>query len=126
MNEYYVKLFKEVLFNCEVLSEKVMDYNKEHDKNDEYETANKMRNDFANLHDRMEDPAYVPTKNDYIVILAATYITAQNLEDHAATLEKVAKGYRMEVIPRLTRIIDETQDDEGAKELAEKIFQLNN
>lgn len=122
----YFKLFKEILFNCEVLTERVMDYDKEHDKNDEYETANKMRNDFANLHDRMEEPGYVPTKNDYIVILAATYITAQNLEDHANTLTKVAQSYRMEVIPRLSRILNEAANDEEAQKLATEIFQLNN
>lgn len=126
MNNNYITLFKEIVHNCEILSEQVMELDKKNNDEKGLNTATIMRDDYANLYDRLKAEDFDPstlTRNDYAKILAATYITMSNLEDKIKVLQKAVSGYKVDILPKLQRVVEETKTDEEVRELVEKIFQ---
>lgn len=126
MNNNYITLFKEIAHNCEILSEQVMELDKKNNDKKGLNTATIMRDDYANLYDRLKAEDFDPstlTRNDYAKILAATYITMSNLNDKISVLQKAVSGYMVDVLPKLMRVVEETKTDEEVRELVEKIFQ---
>lgn len=126
MNNNYITLFKEIVHNCEILSEQVMELDKKNNDEKGLNTATIMRDDYANLYDRLKAEDFDPstlTRNDYAKILAGTYITMSNLEDKIKVLQKAVSGYKVDILPKLQRVVEETKTDEEVRELVEKIFQ---
>lgn len=126
MNNNYITLFREIAHNCEILSEQVMELDKKNNDEKGLNTATIMRDDYAKLYNRLKTEDFDPstlTRDDYLKILAATYITMNNLEDKIQVLQKAVSGYKVDILPKLQRVVEETKTDEEVRELVEKIFQ---
>ena len=128
MDASYIKLLREIAHNCEMLSERVMDLDRKNNDAHGLEVATQMRNDYAHLYDRMRADNFdyhTLTRNDFLKLLAGTYITVNNFDDQIKTLQRANQGYRLNVVPKLQRIMEETQDDESALNLADEIFKVS-
>ena len=128
MDAKYITLFREIIHSTEILAERVIDYNK--NKNDEKgaETAPSFRNDYAALYDKLRQDNLDPdtiTRAEWIKILVGTMIIVSNLNQQIEASQKALQGYKLDVVPKLNRIIDETKTDEEAKNLANELFQIN-
>lgn len=123
MDKKYLQLFTELTRAVEVLSEQVMDYDKAQNDEKGLETAEMMRDDFAALHDKLgtNEPL---TKAEYAKLLVAAMIVANNIEDRIKSERKAIEGYKIDIIPKLSRINDETTTDEEARKLADEIFKI--
>lgn len=124
MNEKYFTLFKELAKAAEVIAEQVMEY--DHQKKDENgeKTATIMRNDFANLNDKLANKDYQITLADYAKLFVAAYVVANNLETKIKNEQTALDGYNTDLVPKLTRITSEAKTDEEAQKLAEELFQI--
>lgn len=127
MNEKYLNLLKEVAHTVPIFAEQVMDLNRE--KNDEQglKTAETMRNDYQHLYDRMnasDFDAETLTKSDFAKFLVGAFIISRNLEDRIKMQRTALNGYKIDLIPKLDRIVNETNTTEEALALANEIFQV--
>ena len=124
MNEKYFTLFKELAKAAEVIAEQVMEY--DHQKKDENgeKTATIMRDDFANLNDKLANKDYQITLADYAKLFVAAYVVASNLETKIKNEQIALEGYNTDLVPKLTRITSEAKTDEEAQKLAEELFQI--
>jgi len=82
-----------------------------------------MRNDFAALHDKLGTDEPI-TRADYAKLLVAAMIITNNIEDRIKSERKAIEGYKIDIIPKLSRINDETTNDEEAQKLANEIFKI--
>lgn len=127
MTAGYEELFKEIARTNEILAERVIELNHEkHDENGE-KTASIMRDDYANLYDRIRENDFELTslsRNDWAKLLVGTMIVVQNVEDRIKGEQKAVQGYRIDVIPKLQRIIDETKTDEEVQSLVKNLFKI--
>ena len=122
MDKSYKSLFIEMCKTAAVLAERVMDYDKQHKDKEGYETAMKMRNDYNRVQELLESDAEL-TYSDYVKLLATAYIIVNNLQDDITRRQKAINGYKVNVIPKLTRIMNETKDKpEEMKKLVEELF----
>ena len=124
MHEKYLTLFKELARATEVIAEQVMEY--DHQKKDENgeKTATIMRDDFANLNDKLANKDYQITLADYTKLFVAAYVVANNLETKIKNEQIALEGYNTDLVPKLTRITSEAKTDEEAQKLAEELFQV--
>lgn len=127
MKSGYEKLFQEIARTNEILAERVMELN--HNQNDTKgeETAEMMRQDYAKLYDQLSKEDFELeqlTRNDWAKILVGTMIAVQNIEDRIKGEQKAVEGYKLDVIPKLQRIIDETKTDEEVQKLVLEIFKI--
>ena len=119
MDKSYITLFKELTRATEVAAEQVMEYDRQKGLTKEEETAKMMRDDYAQLHDKIENNSPL-TKNDYAKLLAGAYIVANNLRDRATALRKAIAGYETDLMPKLQAIVEGSANDEEANKLAEE------
>ena len=125
MDKKYLQLFSELAHAVEVLSEQVMEYDRQKNDTKGEQTAQSMRNDYANLYDKLRNNTEAQiTKSDYAKLLVAAYIVVNNIEDRIKGERKAAEGYKIDIIPKLSRINDETTNDTEASALAEEIFKI--
>ncbi len=124
MDKKYLQLFTELAHAVETLSEQVMEYDRQ--KNDEKgeQTAQSMRDDYAKLYDKLRGDNVVLTRSEYAKLLVAAYIVVNNIEDRIKGERKAIEGYKIDIIPKLSRINDETTNDADASTLAEEIFKI--
>lgn len=123
----YEKLFEEIAHSNEILAERVMELNREKGDEKGEQTASIMREDYSNLYDRIRDENFELIqleRNDWAKLLVGTMIIIQNLEDKIQGEQKAVQGYRIDIIPKLQRIIDETKTDEEAQSLVENLFKI--
>ena len=122
MGEDFRKLFIELCRSTAVLAETVMDYDKKNNDEKGYEVAESMRNDYNQIEDMLKDNKEIGY-NEYVKLLAASYMSVNNLQDQVATFNKAIKGYKTVTIPRLTRIMEEAKDNpEKLQTLVEELF----
>ena len=127
MKSGYEKLFQEIARTNEILAERVMELN--HNQNDAKgeETAEIMRHDYSNLYDKFGKDDFELeqlTRNDWAKLLVGTMIAVQNIEDRIKGEQKAVEGYKLDVIPKLQRVIDETKTDEEVQKLVLEIFKI--
>ena len=127
MKSGYEKLFQEIARTNEILAERVIELN--HNQNDTKgeETAEMMHQDYAKLYDQLSKEDFELeqlTRNDWAKILVGTMIAVQNIEDRIKGEQKAVEGYKIDVIPKLQRIIDETKSDEEVRNLIPEIFKI--
>ena len=125
MDKTYIKLFTELAHTTELLSEQVMELNKQ--KNDErgLKTANTMRQDYSKLYDKLRDANFDYTtleRNEFAKLLVGAIITAQQIENRIKAEQTALNGYKIDIIPKLERVVNETEDTPGALALAKEIF----
>ena len=99
MDNRYVKLFTQIAQSIEVIAEQAMEMN--HANNDQKgeETAEKMREMYTELHDRMKIENFdskTLSKADYARILVGATIAAQGIENRIKTEQKALEGYKID------------------------------
>lgn len=125
MDKTYLTLFTELAHTTEILAEQVMenDGNKEQAVN----AAKTMRSDYAQLYDRLRDKNFQESslkREDYAKLLVGAIITAQQIENRIKTEQAALSGYKIDVIPKLERIVNESEDTESAQKLAQEILTI--
>lgn len=123
MDKMYLKLFEAIIQAAEVLAEKVMEYDEKQNDLEGRRTAEIMRDDYANLYDKINTNEDVTlTKADFAKLLVAAYIVSSNMEVQVQQLQRTLENYKSAIIPKLSRINDEAQTDEEVTKLAEELF----
>lgn len=122
MDKKYRELFSLITQTTANIAEQVMDLHKANQEEKEYQTAEIMRNDYLDLHDKLAEEKDL-TKADYARILVGTIIVATQLDNKIKNEQTALQGYRIDVIPKLDQI-NHAEDEEKALELAEKLFQI--
>ena len=124
MDNSYIKLFKTLAQAAEVLAERVAEYNEKNDEPNKKRSAEIMKEDFANLNDKLSkaDEAAQLTKGEFAKLLVAAYIVSSNLKIQIDQLQKTLNNYQVMIIPKLGRINDESKTDDEAMALANELF----
>lgn len=125
MDTGYITLFTELAHSSEVIAKQVMALNKANNDEQGETTAAIMRDDYAKLYDKLRNGDGELSRNEFAKLLVSTYIVVNNLEDRIKNYTKSVEQYKINVMPKLQRIIDETKTDEEAKNLANEIFTIN-
>lgn len=128
MNQKYIELFREIAHNTEIMAERVMEYDKQKNDKEGLKTAETMRNDFSNLYDKIRSDNFKPetlTRAEWAKILVGSMIVTNNIEQQLENQRKALQGYKMDLIPKLNRIMEETKTDEEATKLAENLFEIS-
>lgn len=125
VNEKYYELFKNIAHTVETTSEQVMEYNSQNKDEKGEKTAQTMRDDFAGLYDRLSQADYNVTRTDYMKLLVGAFVVLNLLENNKKAIDVSIHGYKSDVLPKLQRIMNESDNDESAAALAEKIFEIN-
>lgn len=126
MDKAYITLLSELARATELTTEQAMELNKKNNDLKGYGTAKTMRDNYSELYDRMRAKDFdstTLTKNDYCQLTIGAIIMAEHLEKKIAAEQRVLRGYKEDIIPKLDQIINCKTDEEVVK-LAEEIFQL--
>lgn len=125
MDKSYRSLFTEMCKTAQVLAEQVMDYDKSNNDEKGYATAEMMRNDYQKLEDVLSEGKEL-TYIDYTKLLAAAYIVMNNIQDRINVQKSVVENYKINIIPKLSRIMDETKDNEELmKSLSDELLKVS-
>lgn len=125
MNEKYTKLFTEIARVISVLAESTMDYNKSQNDEHAYEASETMRNEYTKLWDKLkENPNAKLTRAEYAKLYIGSLIIVGQIESRIEKDKVALSGYKVDMLPKLKQIVDETKNDIEAVKLAEKIFQI--
>ena len=124
MDKNYIKLFQTLAQAAEILAEKVAEYDEKNNEPDKKRSAEVMREDFAHLNDKLSktDEATQLTRGEFIKLLVASYIVSNNLKIQIEQLQKTLDNYQVLIIPKLSRINDESKSDDEAMALANELF----
>ena len=122
MHKKYIELFKQILRAVITMSDQVAAYNK--NKNDEKgeSTANSMSADYKQLLQKIEQENFVLTKAEYAKLLVGVLIIINNIENRIVNEKKAIENYKIEIVPKLEKIIAEENDDKKADELSKELF----
>lgn len=125
MDAKYVKLFTEIARTISILSENVMDYNKEHNDEHGYEASETMHNEYTNLWHKLEDnPNITLTRAEYAKIYIGSLIIIEQIESRIEKDKIALAGYKSDMVPKLEQIMNQTKNDSEAEKLGKKIFQI--
>jgi len=119
MDKKYVELFKELAKATAVSAEQVMDYDRAKNDEEGLKAAQTMRDDYNALHDKINDGTELD-KTDFAMLLVGAMVTANQIQDRIATLQKAMAGYQTDLIPKLNKIIEAKTEDEVKKLAIEK------
>lgn len=128
MDNKYLTLFREIARNTEIMAERVMAYDKEKKDEKGEKTAQTMRDDFAKLHDKFAAKDFNPdtiTRSEWAKILVGAMVISNNLEEEVKKIKNAQRGYKIDLIPKLNRIMEETKTDEEALTLANELFEIS-
>lgn len=125
MTTNYINLFTTLAQAAETTAERLIELNKQKRDEKGAAVATTMREDYAALYDKLSANEKELTRAEYAKLLVAALIATNNLEDRIKQLQTAVEGYKVDAIPKLQRIIDETKTDEEALKLANEIFQTN-
>lgn len=123
MDKTYLTLFTELVHTTEILAEQVMENDGK--KEQAVNAAKTMRSDYAQLYDRLRNKNFQESslkREDYAKLLVGAIITAQQIENRIKTEQAALSGYKIDVIPKLERIVNESEDTDGAQKLAQEIL----
>ena len=122
MDKKYRDLFTLVAQTVANTAEQVMDLHKKNGEEKEYQTAEIMRNDYLDLHDKLVEQSDL-TKADYARILVGAIIVATQLDAKIKNEQTALQGYRIDVIPKLDQINNADSEEEALK-IASEIFEI--
>lgn len=125
MDKTYLTLFTELAHASEVIAEQVMELNKSHQDDKGIETAQIMRDDFAQLYDMMRKEDFDSDtlgKREYAKLLVGAIIVANQLDNKIKAEQKALDGYKIDTIPKLERIVNETNSQEEIQALSNELF----
>ena len=124
MNQY-ITLFKEICSSAEILAEQVMELDQKNNDLEGYNVAQQMRQDYANLGDKIKSDDFqldMLVKQDYLKLLAASYMITNNLLDKITSLKKAVSYYKTFLNAKLERVVNESNDEESLKIIVNEVF----
>lgn len=121
MDKRYVELFTLIAQTTANIAEQVMEEHKKNNEEKGYQTAETMRNDFLDLHDKLGTDE-VLNKADYARLLVGTIIVTNQLDARIKSEQKALQGYKIDIIPKLDQI--NNADASETTELAESLFKI--
>lgn len=121
MDKRYIELFTLIAQTTANLAEQVMEEHKKNNEEKGYQTAETMRNDFLNLHDKLGTDE-VLDKADYARLLVGAIIVTNQLDARIKNEQKALQGYKIDIIPKLDQI--NNADASETTELAESLFEI--
>lgn len=119
MDSKYLELFTLITQQVANLAEQVMNDHQDKGETKEQETAQTMRDDYLNLHDKLTSNQEL-NKADYARILVGAIIIANQLTTRIQNNQKALDGYKLDIIPKLDQINNAEYDEVPA--LAAKLF----
>ena len=119
MDSRYLELFTLIAQQIANLAEQVMNDHQDKGETKEQETAQTMRDDYLDLHDKLISNQEL-NKADYARILVGAIIIANQLTARIQNEQKALDGYKLDIIPKLDQINNTEYDDVPA--LAAKLF----
>ena len=122
MDEKYLSLFESIAESSELIAEQVMEL--DHTEGDEnaVQNAERMRNDFRALKDKIKAEPDNLDQAEYGRIFVGAMVVLQSLEKRIQAYQASVTGYKTDLIPKLQRILSEAKTPEEAKELASTLF----
>ena len=122
MDRRYKDLFLLISQSIANTAEKVMDLHKDNNEEKEFETAQIMRDDYLNLHDKLSETDIL-SKADYARLLVGAIIVVNQIEGKIKAEQKALDGYKLDIIPKLDQINNEP-DVEKVAQLAAELFEI--
>lgn len=120
MDISYRKLFQTITVSAAQIAERVMDLDTANNDNHSAAVAEKMRDDYTQLMDKIESNETL-NKNDYAKLLVAVMIIAGQLDVKIKADQKTLAGYKADLIPKLDKII-KSENEEEIQQLANELF----
>jgi hypothetical protein len=121
MDKRYRELFTLISQSVSNLAEQVMNDHQDKGEDKQQETAQIMRDDYSNLHDKLVNEEEL-NKADFARLLVGAIIVTNQLDARIKNEQKALDGYKVDVIPKLDRI-NNTEEEEVAS-LAEELFKI--
>ena len=124
MNKKYQEVFQALSDSAMSSAEIAVKYEQKNGTKQRVDTADEMREKYLALSNKIQasDGAYVPTKNDIVLLLIASVIVSKQLEDRIDSMKKALAGYQTDIIPKLQQVLNEGKDDSEVAKLVEQIF----
>jgi len=121
MDKRYVELFTLISQSVSNLAEQVMNDHQDKGEEKQQETAQIMRDDYLNLHDKLINEKELD-KADFARLLVGAIIVTNQLDARIKNEQKALDGYKIDIIPKLERI-NNTEANQVAS-LAEELFKV--
>lgn len=121
MDKKYTELFTLISQSVSNLAEQVMNNHQENGEDKQQETAQIMRDDYLNLHDKLVNGEEL-NKADFARLLVGAIIVTNQLDARIKNEQKALDGYKIDIIPKLDRI--NNADAEEVSSLAEELFKF--
>ena len=121
MDKRYKELFTLISQSVSNLAEQVMNNHQENGEDKQQETAQIMRDDYLNLHDKLVNEEEL-NKADFARLLVGAIIVTNQLDARIKNEQKALDGYKLDVIPKLDRI--NNTEEEKVASLAEELFKI--
>lgn len=125
MNERYIKLFTELAHSLELLTERAIEEEKGTGDNKALTSAITMRKNYMSIYDKLRGNKITDlAMSDFAHLYVAGGILINQLESKRKALEVAIQGYKLDILPKLNRILNETKNDEDAIKLANELFSI--
>lgn len=121
MDKRYTELFTLISQSVSNLAEQVMNDHQDKGEEKQQETAQIMRDDYLNLHNKLTNGEELD-KADFARLLVGAIIVTNQLDARIKNEQKALDGYKIDIIPKLDRI-NNTEADQVAS-LAEELFKV--
>ena len=121
MDKRYRELFTLISQSVSNLAEQVMSDHQDKGEDKQQETAQIMRDDYLNLHDKLVNEEEL-NKADFARLLVGAIIVTNQLDARIKNEQKALDGYKVDVIPKLDRI--NNTEEEKVASLAEELFKI--
>lgn len=121
MDKRYIELFTLISQSVANLAEQVMNDHQDKGEVKGQETAQIMRDDYLNLHDKLSAGEDL-IKADFARLLVGAIIVTNQLDARIKNEQKALDGYKLDIIPKLDRI-NNTEADQVTS-LAEELFKV--
>ena len=126
MDKQYLKLFIELSQAMEALAEEVRNLNIDKGKEDEAANADTLRDSFVALSNKLTASDFNGelTRAEYARLLIGAIVIQRHIEARIQKLNTGLKGYKVDIVPKLERILNETtnEDNEKLQTLAKELF----
>lgn len=127
MDKTYIRLFSDLAHSIEILSEQVMEFDRQKQDDNGFKAAQTMREDYSQLFDKIKDENFDTsslTRADFARLLVGAVVISKQITNKIEQEKTALQGYNIDIIPKLERIINETETDESALNLAQQLFNI--
>ena len=123
MNKKYLQLFKELARSLELLAERAIEEEKDNVEENKVKTAILMHENYMNIYNKIHDNKIEQlTLSDFAHLYIASGVLINQFESKKKSIELALRGYKVDILPKINRILNETKTDSDALALAKELF----